>query len=64
MNYEELEKEVAKITKTTRQTRDNLEIIRQENDALRREMGELRCREQEETQGDPGALYDKLRAEC
>ena len=64
MTYEQLEKEAAKITKITRQTKDHLEIIRQENDTLRREMEELRCKEQEEMQGDPSVLYDKLRAEC
>jgi hypothetical protein len=62
MNYEELKKEVAKITKTTRQTKDHLEVIRQENDTLRREMEELHLKEQEEIEGDPSVLYDKLRA--
>jgi len=64
MTYEELEKEVAQITKTSRQTKDHLEIIRQENDTLRREMEELRFKEQGEMHGDPSVLYDKLRSEC
>lgn len=46
MTFEQLEKEINKLSKITKQTQDNLSIIKQENQIITQELNELKEKEE------------------